>query len=87
MSAKSDKQLIDELRHELRLLYKDLKFEKKLNSLLENIRNFSLILYNNCECKQNTKYRHKLQELNANYSELKAEQSLDDSGIYRSSDS
>ena len=62
--------ILDELKEEINRLSNDLSFERKLNSILDNIRSFSLILVNYDKDHQNSDLFNKFMELNAVYVKL-----------------
>jgi len=72
MSSLLVRVILDELRDENKTLFNDLCFEHNLNQILDNIRNYSLVLINNCKCNTNEDIKQKINQLNANYVDLKA---------------
>ena len=72
---------VENLREENTKLMSDLRFERKMNSILKNIRGLSLNLVNDCDCRQNSSrddYK-KYIRMNIIYCEL--EQSKSDSQL------
>ena len=64
------KDVFNELKAENNRLLSDLCFEKRLNTVLQNMRNFSLKLINDCKCQQNCELLAKFNEFNDNFVEL-----------------
>ena len=63
--------IFDELREENNRLINELCFEKNINNILENFRNYSLIIRNNCKCDQNIDIFDKLNQLEIEYKNVK----------------
>ena len=76
MSEHSESDIFNGLREENQKLYEDLSFEQNLNNILENIRNNSLILIENCKCITNIKTIKVIKHLNTIYTDLKTNQNI-----------
>ena len=73
--------VLDQLKEENRRLSSDLSFERKLNAVLDNIRNYSQIIINDCKCKQNQIDFKRYNDFNKIYIQLKASKCLPFEGI------
>ena len=76
MCEQSESGLICQLTEDNKKLSEELKFERKLNNILENIRNNSLILIQNCECIANQNTIKSIKQLNTIYTDLKTKQNI-----------
>lgn len=81
VTAMADTEDVDGLRLQVKRLLNDLGFEKNLNSILDDIRNFAIILANNCKCDQNGRLLEKINELNLIYVQSKASKTMRTIGI------
>ena len=66
--------VFDELREENQRLKNELLFEKDLNGILENIKNYAFILKNNCNCSENIEVFKKLNDFEIDYKILKSKE-------------
>ena len=71
MSSLLVRVILDELRDENKTLFNDLCFEHNLNLILQNIKNYSLVLINNCKCNTNENIKQKIFKFNADFDCLK----------------
>ena len=67
---------LEDLREENKRLSNELNFERNLVNILENIRNNSLILTQNCKCIENRNTLNVIKQFNSIYTDLKAKQNL-----------
>ena len=68
--------IVFDLKQQNKRLLEDLNFERNLNNILENIRNNSLILMQNCKCIENQKIFKVIKQFNNIYTDLKTKQNL-----------
>ena len=76
--------IFDELKEENQRLANDLSFERDLNKILENIKNVSLILKNNCICSENIEVFKKLNDFEIDYKILKSKQKVNKTEVNKS---
>lgn len=68
--------IVVDLKEENKRLLEDLNFERNMNNILENIRNNSLVLMQNCKCIENNKLFKVIKQFNNIYTDLKTKQNL-----------
>ena len=73
--------IFDELKTENNRLNEELTFERDLNKVLENIKNYSIILKNNCICLENIEVFKKLNDLEIDYKLLKSKRNANKTDI------
>ena len=77
----ADTEDTDNLKLKVKRLLNDISFEKRVNSVLDDIRNYAIILANNCKCDQNLVHLNKFNDLNIIYTEMKASRNKSCLGI------
>ena len=65
-------QTFDDLKDENNRLINDLCFDRNLIEILENIKNYSLVLINNCKCLSNEDISQRIKQLYVDYEDVRS---------------